>query len=672
MLAVLAFAPPLAAQPVPGLDTWVDACEATDPDLARLLEAEAAMVAPGFLVGNLDGTYQLLDQPFDHIPASGGAARLCSDSRFFGQPRPDGYPAGRSAFLVGPDLVLTANHHLSPDVVPGHDFVFGLAHHVSPWGSCEPPDVERIPAADVYRAVEVVAHGGAELDFVLLRLDREVAGRTPLRVRRSGRGVAGDRVTVVGHPELLPTKVDLAATYAGITPERWPRIAGAHTLVGSSGSMVWNRERELVESAVWTFGCANYRYREIDACFELFSDCSAGPIPLGDALVDFAPEIPAFELVVDSLDDAIHVVASGAPLPAPDRTYEVAAPPTALGPIHYRITPPVPAPPGEPSLEISTLSRLEGVLPPGRSIKVDARAALEGATCGRFERSFVVEDLTHGWIDRPRHLFEIGLTEIVVEPAAGWTFSDLAPPYEEVADYEIVNVRPDPVTVEIATNRDWIELQALSFAPAGDGGPLTWTLGPAGEPGDRAGLRVTIGAAAAGLPSGVWHEGAVEFTNASDGCEALGSTARTVRFRPGFEEISSDDEEWLPIPDGAPGGLERKLETSEAFCVADVDLAVRTTGQHAGQLTVELLSPDSTVVRVWDRSLPDPVDLRRWFDDEDAPPPTGESMSLFDGGTGGGTWTLRVVDGEPGGENQLASWTLRLTAAGAPPCAPAR
>ncbi len=667
LFAALA-SPRLVAQSPPGLATWVDACEVADRDLTGLVEADAAMIAQGFLVPNLDGTYHLTRQPFDHVPELGPEYRLCSGSKFYGESRPDGFPAGRSAVLVGPDLLLSANHAFSPDVVPGHDVVFGLHGQGGPGEECSPPDFDHVPAANVYRAIEIVAHGGAAQDFILLRLDRPVTGRQPVRVRRSGLGHAGERTTVVGHPAMLQTKLDLAGTYEGESSLGEPLIQGVHTLVGSSGSMIYNRDAQLLESVVRTLACANYRVAAGDDCFELYSECTYGPYALGHPVQDFASHIPPFELLVDPLDDVVHVAAESAPLPNPITSLTVAAPETAAGPILYRVEPPAVAPINEPSLVIQVAVPLEGSLDPGKSFEIVATADANGVKCGSFERTFVVQDQTHGFVDTLRHVFEIGLAEIVVAPANELVVADLAPPFAATATYTVRNVRPTAATVVVAANRDWITLNGIAAPAAGVGPSLGLALAPAGQPGDEATVVVGLGGFANSLALGVEHVGSVAFNNTTGTCDDLGSTSRTVRFTPGSGEFTSGGLESIPIPDGEPGGLERKLSVPENFCIADVDVRIRTFGLNANHLTVDLVAPDGASVRLWDHHGLADTDIRRAFDDATAPAPTGQQLSTFNGRPGEGEWALRVVDDLPGGANTLGSWTLFLRSSGTPPC----
>lgn len=663
-LVLLSAAPSHAGS---GLETWVDACEAGDADLQALLEAEAAIVPPDRLEVNFDGSYRLLSESYEYIPWAPELRELCADSRFFGQRRPKGFPTGRSALLVAPDMILTARHFYPPTGIPDAYVVFSLSYRLNPAGECVPPPFDRIPASDVYRAVEFVRFGDG--DFVLIRLDRAVEGRRLVRVRRSGQGRAGDRLTVIGHPESLAAKVDLAPVLVGVEPElEGPIVYGAHTLPGSSGSMIYNREAQLLESVVTWGSCATYQ--QDGDCWRLASVCYEPGIRLGDAVSLFAEHVPAFELVVTSLAEVVHDVPEGAPIPEPVTDYELAAPLTASGPLSYEVVPPADGPPGEPSLTVKVEGPWIGILAPGQGLKVLAAAAADGAPCGRYERSFAVRDLTHGYTDVLRHRFEIGLAEVAVEPSGGLSTTGLASPYAATREYVVSNLRSTTAFVEVAADRDWITLNGEKAPEPGVPPVLLVGLAPAGEPGSAVPVVVGIGGFVDDLPLGQWHGGSVRFTNVTGSCEDLGSTVREVALRPGWAALAFDQvpRQGLPIPDGSPSGLVTTVAAGQEFCVGDVDLLIGTGGGHAEQLVVELRSPAGQLVRVWDHHGEPGSDLSHLFDDDETPPPTGERMSAFNAAPGAGTWELRVVDGVPGDVNRLFFWELFVTSAGQPPC----
>lgn len=128
----------------PSLNTWVDACDVTDPAYARLLQAEVFLIPnkPSAITRNLDGTYAINSRAYT---TTAGALTLDSSSKFYGQPQALG---GRSGFLVSDQHVITAPH---TGTFKPSDFVavFGVASK-NVAGTCVQPDFSKVPATNVF------------------------------------------------------------------------------------------------------------------------------------------------------------------------------------------------------------------------------------------------------------------------------------------------------------------------------------------------------------------------------------------------------------------------------------------------------------------------------------------------------------------------------------------
>jgi hypothetical protein len=98
------------------------------------------------------------------------------------------------------------------------------------------------------------------------------------------------------------------------------------------------------------------------------------------------------------------------PLPNPRTDYKLSSPLTATGPIRYHVDPPASSGLGQPTLELKVDGPLDGELSVGKSLAAQTMAGIDGVPCGRYLRTFRVRDVTHGYLDTLRHVFEIGLT----------------------------------------------------------------------------------------------------------------------------------------------------------------------------------------------------------------------------------------------------------------------
>lgn len=136
------------------------------------------------------------------------AKYLCEDERFGAQPT----IAGCTGFLVAPDILITAGHCVkqgSTSIMAGCEdaaWIFGLEY--ADEAAAAAGTVPTINSEDVYGCAEVLAWQSEECtaDYAVVRLDREVIGRTPLTIE----GLRPDldqSVFAIGFPSGLPMKV---------------------------------------------------------------------------------------------------------------------------------------------------------------------------------------------------------------------------------------------------------------------------------------------------------------------------------------------------------------------------------------------------------------------------------------------------------------------------------
>jgi len=399
---------PACGESLESVKNLVEACGDLDADLAALLESEVALVDAGAVSRNGNDSYRLTTQVYT---VGAGAWPLCTDSRFYGQQMVFGLPF-RSAVQVGPDLVLTAWHTSTNGITPPLYAIFGLRYRLAN-GRCVAPNFERVPAADVYSVVEVVADGlgGATSpprDFLLLRLERDAGARFP-RIRRSGQGRADaghhDRVTMISHPDRLAAKVDIAGLLAGNSDAGYtgPEVENIHPLQWSSGGMLYNRDAEVLETVARSVVSARYSQGPA-GCYSVIQVNAARAT--NDSVADFAQNIPAFELLVTPLNTVVHEGLAGGPLSNPTTTRTVEAPVTAPDSIAYEIHGPLTSASG-PELLVTFGGPSQGSLAPGAGFDLEETINADGVPCGDYEQTYSITDTTHGFTDVIRHVFHI-------------------------------------------------------------------------------------------------------------------------------------------------------------------------------------------------------------------------------------------------------------------------
>jgi hypothetical protein len=84
-----------------------------------------------------------------------------------------------------------------------------------------------------------------DVDYAVIKLDRPVVGRVPLKIRKAGLIANGQRLIVIGNPSGLPTKV----TDGNVIRTDHPSYFGTNldTFHGNSGSAVINATTGEVE-----------------------------------------------------------------------------------------------------------------------------------------------------------------------------------------------------------------------------------------------------------------------------------------------------------------------------------------------------------------------------------------------------------------------------------------
>ncbi|MCB9506967.1 MAG: trypsin-like peptidase domain-containing protein [Myxococcales bacterium] len=183
-----------------GGDDRVELLESGDPRAGRAASALLAVVDADRVT--IDGSTIELD-----APPVGAALGLCDDVRFAEQPT----LARCSAALVAPDIALTAAHC----VENARDCAANV--FVAGWALGADGAAPSVASSEVYRCVEVLhsdirGSRGMRLDFAFVRLDRPVAGGTPLPIRLDPSPLEiGAPLMLASFPWGLPAKVDATA-----------------------------------------------------------------------------------------------------------------------------------------------------------------------------------------------------------------------------------------------------------------------------------------------------------------------------------------------------------------------------------------------------------------------------------------------------------------------------
>lgn len=159
-----------------------------------------------------------------------------------------------SGFLVAPDVLVTAGHCIeSEDDCQNFKWVFGYTQGMT-----------SVNKDSVYGCKEIIKQKLEETkftirDYAVIRLDRKVTERSPLKFRKFGRPMIGTDLYVIGHPSGLPMKISDGATVKGWNRDEWQMPietllkrrfylqSNLDTYQGNSGSPVFNQKTGKVE-----------------------------------------------------------------------------------------------------------------------------------------------------------------------------------------------------------------------------------------------------------------------------------------------------------------------------------------------------------------------------------------------------------------------------------------
>lgn len=256
-------------------------------DISEVRNAQVRTVAKSVAARVQNGMFMVDDNKFsfDVAPklSDPWGAMVCEDEKFASQPT----ISDCSGFLVGEDLMVTAGHcvvdypgEFRNEVSAGCADYSWMFDYKSENGEVQTSDLD---VENLYSCKEVI-YGvmNDSQDFALIKLDRKVTDRQPLKMRARGKVSANQEIFVVGYPSGLPIK------YAGgarvfDNNEADYFSTNLDSFGGNSGSPVFNADTYEVEG-ILVRGKTDYVIGEKDgqACRRV-NHCAKGQ---GDCLIE--------------------------------------------------------------------------------------------------------------------------------------------------------------------------------------------------------------------------------------------------------------------------------------------------------------------------------------------------------------------------------------------------
>lgn len=206
-----------------------------DSDVVRVSRSTVALVASANVTEQADGGVKVSG------PVYGESYGLCKSERFYKQPS----GAFCSGFLIAPNKIMTAGHCIR-DMQACGDVRFVFDYRMK--SSTRVNDT--LGADQVYRCKNILGwkEEDAGPDFAIIELDRPVTGkRRPLRLSSNRNLRRGTKLTVIGHPAGLPTKITDGAAVRTVQTAQGFFVANLDTYGGNSGSAVFDANTGVVE-----------------------------------------------------------------------------------------------------------------------------------------------------------------------------------------------------------------------------------------------------------------------------------------------------------------------------------------------------------------------------------------------------------------------------------------
>lgn len=214
-----------------GQDSRYDYYEIQDPNIQHLANS-TVVLAPFPSLSLIGDTY------FADVKTWGEEENLCSDEPYSNQPSL-GFCSGS---LIAPDLVLTAGHCLTNfDDCQQTAFIFDYSIRAPGDLLSTAPTFSR---QNVYQCAKLIYRANSNsADFAVVRLDRPVEGRVPLRLT-STPIVPNSQVFMLGYPMGIPLKLADDAVIRSVSRNIFYTNLDAYG--GNSGSPVFLRETNEV------------------------------------------------------------------------------------------------------------------------------------------------------------------------------------------------------------------------------------------------------------------------------------------------------------------------------------------------------------------------------------------------------------------------------------------
>lgn len=242
---------PIQPRVVYGIDDRMDVYQSSDNLMKELGRSTAVQVLDSNVT--IEGDVVTLDK---RTLADQG---MCKSEPFADQPAP-GHCSG---FLIAPDVLVTAGHCVRDrEQCQSHYWVFDFANTDGLQADFKFTKDQLVRCVDI---ISRVKEDGVGTDYAVLKLERKIPNRTPMKFRKAGKMSDDSVLTVLGYPSGLPLKITTGAVLRDNSKDNY-FVMNSDTYGGNSGSAVVDTRTGLVEG-ILVRGDTDYEKSPTDDCY---------------------------------------------------------------------------------------------------------------------------------------------------------------------------------------------------------------------------------------------------------------------------------------------------------------------------------------------------------------------------------------------------------------------
>lgn len=214
------------------------------------------------------------DQYLIKVQSLAKTFNMCKNENFAYEPS----VSSCTAFLVAPDIIMTAGHCVV-DKDDCRKAAWIMDYKFKDNLNIQGDKKLLFKQSNIVTCAEVISSKNSKMmDYAIIRLNKKVTDRQPLKIRTNGLIEKGEELHVIGHPLGMPKTLTTNVIVTKIS-EKNVFSASADAFGGNSGSPVINKATGLVEG-ILVRGESDFTFKYTGLCNQIkrcsFLTCGSG------------------------------------------------------------------------------------------------------------------------------------------------------------------------------------------------------------------------------------------------------------------------------------------------------------------------------------------------------------------------------------------------------------